>query len=65
MNTSARNFFSAGFSARLSSHTTFNAAAQLGMWKDHDILYSTPKGVEVADESVKHWNVMAGFTFYF
>jgi hypothetical protein len=61
----ARNFYSAGFSARLSRSATFNAAAQLGMWKDRDALYTTPKGIEAAKENVKHWNIMAGFTFYF
>jgi hypothetical protein len=61
----ARNFYSAGFSVHLSPTATFNAAAQLGIWDDQDALYTTPKGTEVADENVKHWNIMAGLTFYF
>jgi hypothetical protein len=60
-----RNFYSAGFTAHLSRNTTFNAAAQLGIWNDVDELYTTPFGTEIVTSKIKHWNIMAGITYYF
>lgn len=60
-----RQFFSAGFSARISENTSFNLGAQLATWQDRNTLYTTPTTTEVATEDINHWNVMAGITLDF
>ncbi len=60
-----RQFYSAGFSARLSQNTSLNLGAQLATWEDRNTLYTTPTTSEVVIEDVNHWNVMAGVTIDF
>lgn len=60
-----RQFYSAGFTARISDHTSINLGAQLGTWDDRNTLYTTPEVSESATEEVRHWNIMGGVTFTF
>lgn len=60
-----RQFYSAGFTAEMTNDVNLSVGVQYAIWNDKVTLYNSNFGVEVVDEQVNRWNIMAGFTYYF
>lgn len=64
-----RQFYSAGFTARINDNVKLNVAGQLATWDDRNTLYLFDDNGEtfgeVVTEEVNRWNIMAGVTFGF
>lgn len=60
-----REFFNAGFSARLSDNVWFDLGGQYSVWDDSNSLYVTESGSEIAAEEVQRLHIIGGIRVNF